>query len=94
MGKKQGKKSMTSRLVFTPTQRVIASWNDDEIEFNDSILRSNMEKRGISIPTAVRPDFEGRVVILPSDPNQKLFIQAFKECYLPFSYPKNEYSVI
>ena len=85
---------MTSSLIFTPTQRVIASWDDDKIEFNDPILKSNMEQRGISIPTAVRPDFEGRVVILSSDPSQKLFIQAFKEFYLPFSYPKNEYSVI
>jgi hypothetical protein len=94
--KKMGKMAVgfNSKLVFTPSGRVLAEWNDNQIEFHDAYLGRIMQQRGIDIPVLKQPDFDGRAVILSSDRSPELFIKAFTELYFHYTYPKNEYRII
>lgn len=69
------------QLVDKNTGKVIIEFKDEAVIFHSPFLEAQFEERGIPIPPALQPSFEGKQEIFLGE---LLFQKAFVEVYLPF----------
>jgi hypothetical protein len=68
------------KLVNTKTGFVVVEFKQGKAEFHDRFLEAEMKETGILIPPSFVSQYQGKEVILLTDP---LFEKAFIEIYYP-----------
>jgi hypothetical protein len=76
------------KLIHKQSGFVVAQQQDTALKINDPFLEKELKIKGITIPVALRKDYDGKSVIMMDDP---LFPKAFKEVYMKLSMKEEMY---
>jgi hypothetical protein len=85
--------SMT-QLVYTPTQKVFAEWNDSQIIIHHRPIEWIFMNLTSTIPRHRLSELEGKITLRFSDSKGERFIKVFQERILPAYYPSSRFSII